>query len=148
MAQYCCKLRPLCAIFCFKLDPSFYQEGCDNKTLAIEMLTIYLNRRTYNLGKDHGHKHIHTFLNQLKNDEFTSDSIAEHLGVLYSTSFPKQDEYIREEGHRHTAITMIAGLMYFSEFRQKMLERYNELNNIISFEEELPSEQIEGANSI
>lgn len=134
--------------FCFALEPIFYEEGFNKLKLATEMLTIYLDRPINNRLKDHGHDLIKEFIEKMKNGTITSESIEEHLGTLYSTLFPQQDENIREEGHSHTAMTMIAGLIYFPDFRQTLLARYNELHNIIDFEEKLPPEVINRSNRI
>jgi hypothetical protein len=49
------------------------------------------------------------------------------LGKLYADIFPKQDEGIRDEGHVHTMLTILAGLIHFPRFRQQFYERHQSL---------------------
>jgi hypothetical protein len=61
------------------------------------------------------------------------------LGQLYEKIFPQQDEGIRNEGPLHTTITILAGLLHFPDFREKMSARYNVLNGFSYLEEEKTS---------
>ena len=49
------------------------------------------------------------------------------LGKLYSATFPVQDNGIRDEGHFHTLVTILVGLIYSAEFRQQFAARYYDL---------------------
>jgi hypothetical protein len=119
--------------FCYHLDMTKYKVISDdnNIALAIEILTIYLDRPRFNIFKDDAaHSLIKPFVDELHNGNINSDNLNEKLGKLYSSLFPKQDEYIRDEGHSHTAITILAGLLNFPDFTQKVYLRHLELHNI------------------
>lgn len=46
---------------------------------------------------------------------------------MYSEIFPKSDEGIRDEGHFHTLLTILAGLIEFQEFREQFAFRQEEV---------------------
>jgi hypothetical protein len=87
------------------------------------MFAAYLNRTlSMRSGKS---KKLKAFLSKL--DVMQNKNISEELGKLYADIFPKQDEGIRDEGHVHTMLTILAGLMHFPEFRGQFHARHEKL---------------------
>lgn len=122
--------------FCYQLNPSDYLGLKNKKALISTIFTIYLKRPGYNPFKDHQIDVIRKFQQDILNDCILEEDFNEELGRLYEQLFPKQDEGIRDEGHRHTMLAIIAGLLNFGEFREFMHKRYNELHHIIRFDDE------------
>jgi L-ascorbate metabolism protein UlaG (beta-lactamase superfamily) len=111
--------------FALQVKPDLYlnvnQESY--KALIHGMFAAYLNRTlSMRSGKS---KKLKAFLSKL--DVMQNKNISEELGKLYADIFPKQDEGIRDEGHVHTMLTILAGLMHFPEFRGQFHARHEKL---------------------
>ena len=120
--------------FCHQLKPELYLGDFSKINLVIQVLSLYLERPVYYFTKNHEHIFAQ-FIDELKQGKIKDEELDEKLGELYTLTHPQQDEDIRDEGHSHTALTLIAGLLHFPDFREKMHARYNELNNIVVLEE-------------
>lgn len=145
---------PAFEYFCHALDPALYTGEFNKVDLVIAVLNLYLDRPAYNYLKSASrHEAIQEFVDKMnlvrsRNIVITDDQLNTALGNLYSTLFSQHDDVpvntsfvdniaelcnydkpIRDEGHSHTAITMIAGLLHFPDFQQYMECRHKALAN-------------------
>lgn len=114
--------------YCAYLNPSLYAGNIDPIQLVKKVLTIYLE-----LTKKPTYKPavmMREFLQQINDGEVDKDNVETKLAQLNVELHPQQDEGVRNEGHSYTALTIIAGLIHFPEFREKMRIRQHELLQI------------------
>jgi hypothetical protein len=97
-------------------------QAADIPTLIANMLKYYLNRYYTD---DYRTKATRNFLMRLP--EIKAEYLEKELGVLYMKTHIQKDEDIRDEGHLHTAIVLLAGVMNDPDFREKMFQRQQEL---------------------
>ncbi|MES2217801.1 MAG: MBL fold metallo-hydrolase [Pseudomonadota bacterium] len=115
--------------FAAHLFPKYFMPKVKTRELIELGLNIYLQRprKTYAASKA---PQVQAFLASLP--QIAEANLVAELGKFYSSIFPPQDNGIRDEGHLHTMITLLGGLIQFPEFRKQFQDRHNELRGIKS----------------
>jgi hypothetical protein len=92
-------------------------------------LETYLNRprKTYASSKA---APVSDFIKRMP--AIADEDLVSELGKFYSKNFQQQDEGIRDEGHLHTMLTILGGLIQFPEFRHQFKERFHEMRPELS----------------
>ncbi len=106
--------------FIERLNPKYYDNFDDDSKyldLIRDVFEIYLQRPMPNILKNDHKDSVRQFMNDLCKNQLSVNEMSEALGKFYAKVHPKQDEGLRDEGHLHTAILIIAGLFYFPSFR-------------------------------
>ena len=109
--------------FALIINPFLYLNVSEHKPLIRSMFAAYFQHTPYILSDKC--KLLKAFL--IKLDTIPNENVAAELGTLYANIFPKQDEGIRDEGHVHTMLTILAGLMHFPVFQTQFNMRHHEL---------------------
>jgi L-ascorbate metabolism protein UlaG (beta-lactamase superfamily) len=115
--------------FSAHITPNLYYPNVKTRELIKFGLETYLNRprKTYASSKA---APVSDFIKRMP--AIADEDLVSELGKFYSKNFQQQDEGIRDEGHLHTMLTILGGLIQFPEFRHQFKERFHEMRPELS----------------
>jgi L-ascorbate metabolism protein UlaG (beta-lactamase superfamily) len=110
--------------FAAHITPNLYYPEVKTRQLIKFGLEAYLfrPRKTYASGKA---SQVRDFIKNMPN--IADADLLTELGKFYSQNYQQQDNGIRDEGHLHTMLTILGGLVQFPEFREQFKKRFNEM---------------------
>jgi L-ascorbate metabolism protein UlaG (beta-lactamase superfamily) len=110
--------------FSAHIPPNLYFPNVKTRELIKFGLETYVNRprKTYASSKA---TPVNDFIKRMHS--IAEEDLVTELGKFYSKNFQQQDEGIRDEGHLHTMLTILGGLVQFPEFREQFKNRFHEM---------------------